>query len=152
MVADANDPTLRGTWIFELIDGSEEGQEGNVHMVISGEAWNARTNARVRNPAYRDCSGEGSLPEPSDSIFSFSNNPLRGIALEVARAPAGSSLRNTDTGPAGDFVELIMTVTEDTVAFCDEDDNVVGFEYLNFRQARLGKREPRPSTVHFRSW
>lgn len=152
MVADANDPTLRGTWIFELIDGSEEGQEGDVHMVVSGEAWNARSNVRVRNPAYRDCSGEGALPEPSDRIFSFSNNPLRGIALQVARAPAGTSLRNTDTGPAGDFVELVMTVTEATVAFCDDNNEVVGFEFLNFRQARLGKREPRPSTTHFKGW
>jgi hypothetical protein len=152
MVADLADPTLRGTWIFELIDGSEEGQEGDVHMVISGEAWNARTNERIRNPAYTDCSGTGSLPPASDSIFSFSNNPLRSIALEVARSPVGSSLRNTDTGPAGDFVELVMTVTEQTVAFCDENGDVVGFEYLRFQQARLGKREPRPSKVHFKGW
>ena len=31
------------------------------------------------------------------------------------------------------------------MAFCDENGEVVGFEYLNFRQARLGKRAPRPS-------
>ena len=73
-------------------------------------------------------------------------------ALDMARAPVGSELRNTDTGPDGHHVELVMTVTERTVAFCNENNQVVGFEYLNFRQARLGKRLPRPEKVHFRGW
>lgn len=118
MVADLNDPALRGTWVFELLAGSEDGQEGDVHMVVSGEAWNARTNERTRNPLYTDCSGSGSLPPPSGSIFSFNQNPLRQIALQVAASPAGATLRNTDTGPSGDFVELVMTVTvSETTAF-----------------------------------
>ena len=28
LVADPEDPELRGAWIFELLDGSEDGQEG----------------------------------------------------------------------------------------------------------------------------
>ena len=152
MVADPEDSTLRGTWIFELLGGDQEGQEGDVHMIVSGESWNARTNERTRLGEYFDCSASGQMPEPSDRIFSFSNNPLRQIALDMARAPVGSELRNTDTGPDGHHVELVMTVTERTVAFCNENNQVVGFEYLNFRQARLGKRLPRPEKVHFRGW
>jgi hypothetical protein len=45
-----------------------------------------------------------------------------------------------------------MTVTERTRAFCAEGGTVVGFEHLNFRQARLGKRAPRPEPVVFHGW
>lgn len=152
MVADPDDTELRGAWIFELVSGSPEGQEGYAHMLVSGERWNARTNTRIRNPAYSDCSGTGTLPEPSDRVFAFSNNPIRRLALQVATAPTGSSLRNTDTGPAGHFVELIMTVTENTIAFCDNNGAVVGFEYLYFRQGRLSRRAPRPQPVVFDKW
>ena len=140
-------------WVHELIAGTADGQEADVHMLVSGEVWNSRTNARIRNPAYVDCSGSGTLPAPSDSVFSFANNPIRSLALQVATAPVGSSLRNTDTGPGGHNVELVMTVTERTRAFCERlGGEVVGFEYLNFKQARLGKGAPKPQTVVYDSW
>lgn len=71
----------------------------------------------------------------------------------MATAPVGSSLRNTDTGPGSHNVELVMTVTERTRAFCERlGGEVVGFEYLNFRQARLSKGAQKPQIVVFDSW
>ena len=69
----------------------------------------------------------------------------------MATAPVGSSLRNTDTGPGSHNVELVMTVTERTRAFCERLGGV-GFEYLNFRQARLSKGAQKPQIVVFDSW
>jgi hypothetical protein len=115
IVSDEDDD-LRGVWIHEMVTGSEEGQEANVHMLVSGETWNARNNTRIRNPDHVDCSRTGVVPPSSESVFSFENNPIREMSLQMATAPVGSSLRSTDTGPNGDYVELVMTVTEQTQA------------------------------------
>lgn len=60
-------------------------------MVVSGETWNARTNTRIRNPAYTDCSRTtGAAPScvVQSSLVSAPHFPL---LLFIASSSRSSS-------------------------------------------------------------